>query len=98
MSPQEVSAELRARRDDERARAVAEVPTLDLSSAAWPGPPHPDAVNAATFALRRALNTYPDMGSLRAVIAARHDVPPERVMPGAGAGELLRAALAAVAP
>jgi histidinol-phosphate aminotransferase len=97
MSPEEVSAELRARREEERARALAEVPLLDLSSAAWPGPPHPDAVNAATFALRRALNAYPDAAPLREVIAERHGLAANRVMPGAGAGELLRSAMAAVA-
>jgi histidinol-phosphate aminotransferase len=97
MSPAEVSEQLRAQRDAERASAVSEVPLLDLSSAAWPGPPHPDAVNAATFALRRALNAYPDPAPLRAAIAARHGVAEDRVATGAGAGELLRAALAVVA-
>jgi histidinol-phosphate aminotransferase len=97
MSPGEVSEELRARRDAERANAVSEVPLLDLSSGAWPGPPHPDAVNAATFALRRALNAYPDAAPLRAAIAARHGVADDQVATGAGAGELLRAALAVVA-
>jgi histidinol-phosphate aminotransferase len=97
LTPEEVSAQLLARRDEERAKAVTEVPLLDLASAAWPGPPHPDAVNAATFALRRALNAYPDPAPLRAAVAARHGVEPEQVASGHGAGELLRAALAAVA-
>jgi histidinol-phosphate/aromatic aminotransferase/cobyric acid decarboxylase-like protein len=98
LSPEEASARLLARRDAERARAVSEVPLLDLSSAAWPRPPHPDAVNAATFALRRSLNAYPDPAPLRESIAARLDVAPEQVAAGHGASELLRAALAAVAP
>jgi histidinol-phosphate aminotransferase len=97
LSPEEVSAQLRSRRDAERASAVTEVPVLDLSSAAWAGPPHPDAVNAATFALRRALNAYPDPAPLLGSIAAAHDVTPDRVAVGHGAGELLRAALGAVA-
>ena len=93
LTPEEVSAQLIARRDEERARAVTEVPLLDLSSGAWPGPPHPEAVNAATFALRRALNTYPDPGVLPAAVAAARGVRPEQVAPGHGASELLRAAL-----
>jgi histidinol-phosphate/aromatic aminotransferase/cobyric acid decarboxylase-like protein len=97
LTPEEVSAQLIARRDDERARAVTEVPLLDLSSGAWPGPPHPEAVNAATFALRRALNAYPDPGLLPAAVAAARGVRPEQVAPGHGAAELLRAALGAVA-
>ncbi|MDA0182560.1 pyridoxal phosphate-dependent aminotransferase [Solirubrobacter phytolaccae] len=97
LSPDEVSAELRARRDDERARDVVEQPALDLSGAAWHGPPHPEIVNAATFALRRAVNEYPDVGPLRQAIAASHDVDPARVVVGHGASELLRAAVRAVA-
>ena len=40
------------------------------------GPPHPEVVNAATFALRRAVNAYPDDAPLRAAIAASHDIAP----------------------
>jgi histidinol-phosphate/aromatic aminotransferase/cobyric acid decarboxylase-like protein len=97
LSPDEVSRELLAARDEERRRHPATLPPLDLSGAAWPGPPHPEAINAATFALRRAVNAYPDGEPLRAAIAALHDVDPARVMLGHGAGELIRAALRAVA-
>ncbi|MDA0169857.1 pyridoxal phosphate-dependent aminotransferase [Solirubrobacter taibaiensis] len=93
LSPDEVSAELRARRDAERARDVVRTPALDLSGAAWHGPPHPEIVNAATFALRRAVNDYADVGVLRDAIAASHDVDQARVVVGHGAGELIRAAL-----
>jgi histidinol-phosphate/aromatic aminotransferase/cobyric acid decarboxylase-like protein len=98
LSPNEVSRELRERRDAERRRELASQPPLDLSGAAWHLPPHPEIVNAATFALRRAVNAYPDPEPLRAAIAASHDVAVERVVVGHGAGELLRAALRAVAP
>ena len=98
MTPEEISADLRARRDEERAKQLEEVPSLDLASGAWPGPPHPEAVNAATFALRRALNAYPDPSPAVAAIAQRHGVDAGRVATGHGAGDLLRAALAAVAP
>jgi histidinol-phosphate/aromatic aminotransferase/cobyric acid decarboxylase-like protein len=97
LTPEEVSAGLIARRDEERARSVTEVAVLDLSSGAWPGPPHPEAVNAATFALRRALNAYPDPGLLPAAVAAARGLQPEQVAPGHGASELLRAALGAIA-
>jgi histidinol-phosphate/aromatic aminotransferase/cobyric acid decarboxylase-like protein len=97
LSPDEVSRELLARRDEERRRHPATTAPLDLSGAAWPGPPHPEAINAATFALRRAVNAYPDGTPLRAAIAALHDIDPARVVLGHGAGELIRAALRAVA-
>jgi histidinol-phosphate aminotransferase len=98
MTPEEISADLRARRDEERAKQLQEVPALDLSSGAWPGPPHAEAVNAATFALRRALNAYPDPAPAIAAIAERHGLDGDRVATGHGAGELLRAALTAIAP
>jgi histidinol-phosphate/aromatic aminotransferase/cobyric acid decarboxylase-like protein len=97
LSPEEISADLRARRDEERAREVVTQPPLDLSGAAWHGPPHPELVNAATFALRRAVNDYADVTPLRDAIARMHDIAPARVVVGHGAGELLRAALRAVA-
>jgi len=93
LSPEEISRELLARRDEARARALAEIPPLDLASPAWHEPPDPEAVNAATYALRRAVNAYPDPAPLREALAARHGVPAGLVAPGHGAGELLRAAL-----
>jgi histidinol-phosphate/aromatic aminotransferase/cobyric acid decarboxylase-like protein len=98
LSPEEVSRELKQRRDDERAQALTETPQLDLSSPAWHEPPHAEIVNAATFALRRAVNAYADAGAdaLRDALATRHGVAPARVVPGHGAGELLRAALQAL--
>jgi histidinol-phosphate/aromatic aminotransferase/cobyric acid decarboxylase-like protein len=99
LSPDEISRELRDRRDEERARHPAQQPPLDLSGAAWHLPPHPEVVNAATFALRRAVNAYPDATAapLRIALAATHGIDPERIVVGHGAGELLRAALRAVA-
>jgi histidinol-phosphate aminotransferase len=98
LAPDEVSAEFRAKRDEAKARALSEQPTLDLTSAAWHEPPHAEIVNAATFALRRAVNVYPDAGAeaLAAALAERHGVEPARVVAGHGAGELLRAALQAL--
>jgi histidinol-phosphate aminotransferase len=94
MPPEEVSLELRARREEEKRRALSRVDPLDLSGTAWHEPPHPEAVNAATFALRRALNAYPDASAtpVREALAERHGVEPGQVAVGHGAGELLRAA------
>ena len=98
LSPEEFSRRLRERRDEEKAQALTETPALDLAAPGWHEPPHAEIVNAATFALRRAVNTYPDSGAeaLAAALAERHGVEPARVVPGHGAGELLRAALHAL--
>ena len=98
MAPDEISEELLAARDERRRRALSRVDALDLSGTEWHEPPHPDAVNAATFALRRAVNAYPDRAAtaLREALAARHGVGVAQVAVGHGAGDLLRGALAAV--
>jgi histidinol-phosphate aminotransferase len=98
LEPAEVSRRLRERRDAERSRRLAEVPPLDLAGGGWHEPPHPEVINAATFALRQAVNAYPDptAGPLRAAIATAHSTAPERVVVGHGAGELLRGALRAL--
>ena len=95
MAPEEISAELLARRDERRRKAVTKLDPLDLSGTTWHEPPHPDAVNAATFALRRAVNEPPDLAAtaLREALAARHGVAVGQVAAGHGAGELLRALL-----
>jgi histidinol-phosphate/aromatic aminotransferase/cobyric acid decarboxylase-like protein len=93
LSPEEISRDLIERRHAERAEALTEVVPLDLTSAAWHEPPDAEAINAATYALRRAVNAYPDPAPLRDAIAARHGVAVEQVAVGHGARELLRAAL-----
>jgi histidinol-phosphate/aromatic aminotransferase/cobyric acid decarboxylase-like protein len=92
LSPEEISRELIAKRHAERAQALTEVPPLDLATPAWHEAPHAEAINAATYALRRAANAYPDPAALHEAIAARHGIERERVVAGHGAGELLRAA------
>ena len=96
LPPEQVSRELRERRDEQRAREIVFVPELDLSRTAWHEPPHPEAVNAATFALRRRMNAYPDPAAteLRRLAAERHGVRPEQVAVGHGAAELLQDACA----
>ena len=92
LSPEEISRELIEKRHAERAQALTEVPALDLSTPAWQAPPDAEAVNAATYALRRAVNAYPDPAPLHEAIAARHGIEADHVVAGHGAGELLRSA------
>jgi histidinol-phosphate/aromatic aminotransferase/cobyric acid decarboxylase-like protein len=98
LSPAEVSQAFKARRDEARAQALTETPPLDLNTPAWHEPPHAEIVNAATFALRRAVNAYPEAGAgpLAEALAARHGVEPAQVVAGHGAGALLRAACQAL--
>ena len=79
LSPEEVSRDLRRRRDEEKAQSLTETPALDLSSPAWHEPPHAEIVNAATFALRRAVRDKENPGTIigdaaRAVLHV-HDIP-----------------------
>ena len=99
ISPEENSRRLKARRDEERSQEMELAPGLDLSSLEWHEPPDPEIVNAATFALRRSLNVYPDVaaGPALAAVAARHDLPEEQVALGHGAGQLLQAAVRSLA-
>lgn len=94
MSPQETSQRLRSVRAEQRSQELARVDDLDLASLTWHEPPDPELVNAATYALRRSINRYPEGGGPAvAAIAAFHGVPEERVALGHGAGQLLQAAL-----
>ena len=95
LSPEEDSIRLRARRDEEKSVELARVGDLDLSRDDLHEAPDPEVVNAATFALRRALNRYPDPAVWRAreAVAAHHELPVGRVALGHGAGQLLQAAL-----
>ena len=98
MSEEEVNAELRAVSAERRRLALARVDPLDLSTTTWHQPPHPDVVAAITFAARRALNRAPDprASELRAELARRHGVEPERIAIGHGADALLTAATQAL--
>jgi histidinol-phosphate aminotransferase len=96
LSPEEISRELIEKRHAERAQALTEVPPLDLATPAWHEPPDAEAVNTATYALRRAVNAYPDPAPLHEAIAARHGLAEEQVVAGHGAGELLRSAFRAL--
>src|SRR5436190_16051517 len=90
---EEVNRELRARRARERALALAEVPVIDLSNTEWPDFPHSEIMNAAIYAARGGVNSYPDRhaGPIRRLLAERHGVDQEQVVVGNGAAELLQA-------
>src|SRR5438132_111156 len=74
----ELNRALRARRARERELALAEVPVLDLSSTEWPDFPHSEIMNAAIYAARGRVNSYPDRHAarIRRLLAERHDVEP----------------------
>jgi histidinol-phosphate/aromatic aminotransferase/cobyric acid decarboxylase-like protein len=95
LSPEENAARLQEARREQRSQELARVEELDLRSSAWHEPPDPEIVNAATFALRRSINRYPEPGAGPAVaaIARRHGVPETQVALGHGAGQLLQGAL-----
>jgi len=89
-----VNRVLRERRRRERELALAEVPTIDLSSTEWPDFPHSEIMNAAIYAARGRVNSYPDRHAtrIRRLLGERHSVEPEQVVLGNGATELLQAA------
>lgn len=95
LSPEEDSRRLRERRDAERSRELDVAPALDLGRPEWHEPPDPDIVNAATFALRRAINHYPPDGggAAREAIALHHGIDADRIVVGHGAAQLVQAAV-----
>jgi histidinol-phosphate aminotransferase len=98
MTEEEVNAELREQAAERKRKALTRVDTLDLSHTTWPELPHPRVVNAITFVARRGLHRYPHLqgSDLRGELAARHGVPPSRLILGNGAAELLAAATRAI--
>ena len=98
MSEEEVNEELREQAAERRRKALTRVETLDLSLTTWPELPHPRIVSAITFVARSGLHRYPHLsgGDLRARLAERHRVDPERLILGNGAAELLGAATRAL--
>lgn len=98
MSDEEVSERLREQADERRRRALARIETLDLSHTTWHELPHPEVVNAVTFAARGALNVAPDPTAeeLRRELGRRNGIEPERVAIGHGAAQLLASAARAL--
>jgi histidinol-phosphate aminotransferase len=94
MSEAEITERLLRKRDEERAKAVAHIPTIDLSGTEWPDFPNSEVMNASIFVARGRINGYPDRHAekLRRRLAARHGIDAERIVVGNGAAELLQAA------
>jgi len=94
VDPDEITRELRERRARERALALAEVPTLDLSRTEWPEFPWSASINAAIYVARGRMNAYADprAAGVRELLADHHGVLPSQVVVGNGAAELLQAA------
>jgi histidinol-phosphate aminotransferase len=89
-----LNLERRARRQEEKRRALERVPDLDLSGTEWPELPHSEVVNAAIARARGLVNRYPDRhaAAVRRLLAERHGVEPEQIALGNGAAELLQSA------
>jgi histidinol-phosphate aminotransferase len=94
MTDEEVTQRLREQAEEQRRRALARIDVLDLSRTTWHELPHPDVVNAVTYAARGALHAQPDPTAeeLRRELGRRNGVEPDRVVVGHGAGALLAAA------
>src|SRR6478672_11134169 len=98
MSQEEVSERLLRKRDEERAKALAHIPLIDLAGTEWPDFPNSEVMNASIYVARGRINGYPDRYAekLRRSLASRHDVDAERIVVGNGAAELLQAAAQAL--
>jgi histidinol-phosphate aminotransferase len=96
-----LNLERRARRQEEKRKALERLPDLDLSGTEWPDLPHSEVMNAAIARARGLVNRYPDRhaAGVRRLLAERHGVEPEQIALGNGAAELLQsAALALLGP
>jgi histidinol-phosphate aminotransferase len=94
MGESEYNAILRERRAREKARALEEVPRLDLSSTEWPEYPHAEVVQASVYTARGRINGYPDghATGLRRALAERHGIKSDQIVIGNGSTELLQTA------
>jgi histidinol-phosphate aminotransferase len=94
LSEAEQSERLMRKRDEERAKALAQIPLIDLTGTEWPEIPNSEVMNASIYVARGRINGYPDRHAerLRRALAARHGVDPERIVVGNGAAELLQSA------
>ena len=46
--------------DEERAKALAHIPQIDLAGTEWPEFPNSEVMNASIFVARGRINGYPD--------------------------------------
>ncbi len=94
MTEEEVNVLKRADAEERKRNALARQDPLDLSNMTWPEYPPHLVVNAITYAARRGLHRYRDRHAteLRAELARRHELAPERLVIGDGAAQLLSTA------
>jgi histidinol-phosphate aminotransferase len=74
--------------------AALERYVFDLSTTEWAESPDYDVINAAVFAARGSVNGYPDHAAarVRELLAERHNLGPQQIVLGNGAGDLLQTA------
>jgi len=98
MDQEELNRERRERRAREKALALEQVPTVDLSGTEWPNFPNSEIMNAAIAVARGRVNGYPDRlaSAVRSELAADLGVEPEQIVVGNGAAELLQSAASAL--
>lgn len=98
MTDEEITERLREQAEEQRRRALARIEVLDLSRTTWHELPHPDVVNAVTYAARGALQVQPDPTAeeLRRELGRRSGVEADRVAVGHGAAQLLASAARAL--
>jgi histidinol-phosphate aminotransferase len=94
LTEEEVNVQKRAAAEARKRTALARQDPVDLSFTTWPEYPPHLVVNAITYAARRGLHRYRDRhaGELRAELARRHELAPERLVIGDGAAQLLSTA------
>ena len=94
----ELNKAKRERRQQEKAVALAQVQEIDLSGTEWPDLPNSEVMNAVDLRGARARERLPDRHAtrVRAALAERLAVEPERIVLGNGAAELLQAAAMAL--
>ena len=92
---EEINRGLRKRHAEAKAKALAEVPVVDLSGTEWPDFPNAEVMNAAIFAARGNVNGYPDPRAteIRRSLSERHDVPAEQIVVGNGSTELMQSVI-----
>lgn len=98
LSEHEVNSALREQANERRARALARVDPIDLSTTTWPELPPHVVVNAVTYIARRGLHRYlePHAAELRGELAHDLGVEPSRVVVGNGAAQLIGSAAQAL--
>ena len=81
MTDEEVTEQLREQAEEHRRRALARIEELDLSRTTWHELPHPDVVNAVTFATAGSSLTRLTMRAAAVCIAGKEASSAPRIPP-----------------